>query len=126
MIVGIGIDLVSISDFSHHMENPAFLKRVFSEREIQYCQSYKSSIEHFAGKFAAKEAFMKAIGKGIRQEIWFSQIEILNHASGAPYFSLHGKAQEALETLEVSSTHLSISHSKENAVSMVILESLDL
>lgn len=125
MIIGIGIDLVSIPDFAKNVDNPAFLKRVFSQAEIHYCQSFSSPTEHFAGKFAAKEAFMKAIGKGIRQEIWFSQIEVLNRSSGAPFFSLHRKAKDAFDSLGIDNIHLSISHSRAHAVVIVILESFD-
>lgn len=123
MIAGLGIDLVSLPEFSSNIENSAFLKRIFTESEINYCQSFSSPLAHYAGKFAVKEAFMKAIGKGIKQEVWFSQIEVRNHASGAPYLAVQRKAKEAIEALQISKIHISISHSKEHAVAIVILES---
>jgi holo-[acyl-carrier protein] synthase len=123
MIKGIGIDLVSISLFSEKLENKAFIKKTFSSLEIESSYSHNKFAERFAGKFAAKEAFMKAIGKGIRQEVWFNQIEVLNHETGAPYFKISGKAQEFFAELGIGYIHLSISHDRNSAVAIVILES---
>jgi holo-[acyl-carrier protein] synthase len=122
MIVGIGIDLVSISKMAERIEKPGFIEKVFTEEEIKYCSAHAKSAERYAGRFAAKEAFMKAIGRGIKQEVWFSQIEIRNRASGAPQLYCHGKADEALKYLEVAKIHLSISHTQDTAVAIVILE----
>lgn len=122
MIVGVGIDLVSIEDLKTKIQNQTFINKVFTENEIDYCQSYRSAIEHYAGKFAAKEAFMKAIGKGIQQGIWFKQIEIINEATGAPTFNLHRQALETANALHINRIHGSISHSKDYAVAIVILE----
>lgn len=123
MIAGIGIDLVSIPDFAIKCQNLAFLRKVFTEAEIEYCQSFQSADEHFAGKFAAKEAFMKAIGKGIQQEIWFSQIEVRNQATGAPTITVYRQALGAIQERQIMHIHLSISHSQEHAVAIVLLES---
>lgn len=122
MIVGIGIDLVSIEDLREKIKNQLFIKKVFTDNEIAYCQSYRSSIEHFAGKLAAKEAFMKAIGKGIQQGIWFQQIEVVNETTGAPSFKLYRQALDMVNELEVNNLHGSISHSNDYAVAIVILE----
>ncbi|MEJ2758713.1 MAG: holo-ACP synthase [Anaerolineales bacterium] len=125
MIVGIGIDLVSIEDLMEKVKRPAFINKVFTENEVAYCQSYRSPIEHFAGKFAAKEAFMKAIGKGIQQGIWFKQIEIANEPTGAPSFNLYRQALSRVDELKIGKIHVSISHSKDHAVAIVILETND-
>lgn len=122
MIIGIGIDIVYVPSFSKKLENPAFIERVFSAQEIAYCSEFNKSSERFAGKFAAKEAFMKAIGLGIQQEIWFSQIEISNNQAGAPILNLYGKAHKICTDKQIESIHLSISHNQNSAVAIVILE----
>ena len=76
MLLGLGIDLISISKIAESVQSEAFKRKVFTPAEIESCESVANSAERYAGKFAAKEAFMKAIGKGIRQEVWFSQIEV--------------------------------------------------
>lgn len=123
MIKGIGIDLVSLSSFSEKLYNKAFLEITFSTQEIEDSLNHKRYAEKFAGKFAAKEALMKAIGKGIRQQVWFNQIEVLNNESGAPYFEISSNAKKYFTELEIIKTHLSISHTHDAAVAIVILES---
>lgn len=122
MIIGIGIDITEqqrISQAIDHYGN-RFLQRIFTSQEIQLCQ--QRSVEHYAGKFAAKEAFMKAISSGFRQHVYFKDIEILNHSSGAPYINTYGNAHHIFTQLAITNTHLSISHSAGVAVAMVILE----
>ena len=123
MIKGIGIDIVSIPSLSQKLETTSFIEKVFTPQEIQDCRGHKQNLERFAGKFAAKESFMKAIGKGIRQEIWFLQIEVLNNEFGAPFISLSGKADKYFNELINGKIHLSISHTKSTAVAVVIIES---
>ncbi|MBN2044488.1 MAG: holo-ACP synthase [Anaerolineales bacterium] len=122
MIVGIGVDLVSVSRLAENLENGRFKQKVFTAREIADCEAFKSSQQRYAGKFAAKEALMKAIGKGIRQAVGFWQIEVLNAESGAPYLQLTGEAEKTLAALGADRIHLSISHLEEMAVATVILE----
>jgi len=93
MIIGIGIDLVSIKKIAKCVKSEAFRRKVFTSTEIKSCEAAANVAEHYAGKFSAKEAFMKAIGKGIRQEVWFTQIEVLNHATGAPYIQVSGEVE---------------------------------
>lgn len=125
MIVGIGIDLVAIEDLKEKLHNQSFVNKVFTGNEIDYCRSFRSSDEHFAGKFAAKEAFMKAIGKGIQQGVWFKQIEVANAPSGAPSLNLVRQAIDVVSELKINKIHMSISHGKEYAVAIVILETSD-
>jgi len=122
MIIGIGIDIVSIPDMAERVKKTNFIEKVFTVKEINYCLSYQNSAERFAGKFAAKEAFMKAINMGIKQEIWFLQIEIRNRVSGAPEILCSGKAEETLSNLAAENIHVSISHNKNTAIAMVIVE----
>ncbi|MBT3313160.1 MAG: holo-ACP synthase [Anaerolineae bacterium] len=123
MIIGIGVDLVSIEKIAESVKSEAFRRKVFTPDEIKSCEEIANAAEHYAGKFAAKEAFMKAIGKGIRQEVWFTQIEILNRESGAPYLQANGEAEKTLLMLGVKEMHISISHAEGMAVAMVVLSS---
>jgi len=122
MILGLGMDLVEIADFERKARSDAFLRKVFTETEIQECRSSINSMERFAGRFAAKEACMKALGYGIRQEVWFTQIEVLNDANGAPYVQVSGEAQRVLTAKGVKLIHVSITHTKVTAGAVVILE----
>jgi len=122
MIVGVGIDLIEIEKIAKNIHSKTFLRKIFTESEITDCKSVVNSPERFAGKFAAKEAFMKAIGKGIHQEVWFIQIEVLNHESGAPYVQVNGEAEASITKLGVKKIHASITHTKNIAAAVVILE----
>ncbi len=122
MIIGLGMDLVEIADFEKNVRSEAFLRKVFSEVEIQECRSTANSTERFAGRFAAKEACMKALGHGIRQEVWFTQIEVLNDANGAPHVQVSGEAASVMNTKGAKRIHVSITHTKVAAGAVVILE----
>lgn len=122
MILGVGVDLVNIERMAASVESETFLRKVFTADEIHICSAYRETAEHFAGKFAAKEAFMKAIGQGIRQEVWFTQIEVLNDENGAPYIRTNGRAGMVVEEMGAEHIHVSISHSDGMAVAVVILE----
>ena len=122
MILGIGIDLMEIEKIEKKFQSDVHLRKVFTPAEIRECKSVVRSAERFAGRFAAKEAFMKAIGKGIRQEVWFTQIEVLNNQDGQPYIQVKGEAEVWLRALSVRNIHVSIAHTKQNAVAIVILE----
>ncbi len=122
MILGIGIDLASIQKISESAKSDAFRRKVFTPDEIAICETFANSAEHYAGKFAAKEAMMKALGRGIRQEVWFTQIEVLNAESGAPFIRVSGEAERLVKEMGVGKIHVSISHSDGMAVALVILE----
>src|SRR5260221_12687797 len=122
MIIGVGIDLLEIEKIAKDIHSDVYLHKVFTEREIADCQGSVNSAERFAGRFAAKEAFMKAIGNGIRQEVWFTQIEVLNHKSGQPYVQVSGEAEAQLKELDVVNIHVSITHTKNAAAAVIILE----
>ncbi len=122
MIVGVGIDLLEVDKIKKDIESNAYLHKVFSALEIAECKSILNSAERFAGTFAAKEAFMKAIGKGIRQEVWFAQIEVLDDENGRPHIQSTGEARASLVALNIKTVHISITHTKHDAVAVVILE----
>ena len=122
MILGVGIDIVEIKEIDESIQSEAFTRKVFTSPEKQSVERYRNRAEHLAGKFAVKEAFMKAIGAGIRQEVWFTQIEVLNDESGKPQVQVKGEAEKRLEELGAERIHVSISHSGGMAVAVVILE----
>lgn len=100
-----------------------FLHRVFSEREIAYCRSKKNSAESFAARFAAKEAGAKALGTGISYGISWRELEVVREASGRPTLQLSGRAAERAHRLGVTRTSLSLTHSRELAMAVVVMES---
>ena len=122
MIVGVGIDLMEVEKIEKDIQSNIYLRKVFTEAEIVECKSVLNSAERFAARFAAKEAFMKAIGKGIRQEVWFTQIEVLNNENGQPYIRVNGEAEKSLIALDIKNIYVSITHTKQHAAAVVILE----
>jgi len=122
MIVGIGIDLIEIEKIAKDLHSDVYLRKVFTEAEIAACRTSVNSTEHFAGKFATKEAFMKAIGNGIRQGVWFTQIEVLNHENGQPYVQVSGEAGMRLNELDATNIHVSITHTHNAAAAVIIIE----
>ena len=124
MIVGTGIDLVNIERIEGMVSRwgDLFLRRVFTEQETLWCQKRTRPSECFAIRFAAKEAFLKAIGWGLRNGIRWTDIEVRNDPLGKPFFSFHGKAKEILEALKVHGSFLTLSHEHPYAVAHVLLE----
>ena len=124
MILGTGIDIVNIGRIDSMMARwgDLFLGRVFTEREIVRCRQRARPSECFAIRFAAKEAFLKAIGRGLRNGIQWTDIEVENDSLGKPLFSFHRKAKEVLETQRVKKALLTLSHERFYAVAHVLLE----
>jgi holo-[acyl-carrier protein] synthase len=124
MIIGTGIDIVNIERIESMMARwgDLFLGRVFTEREIVWCQQRTRPPECFAIRFAAKEAFLKAIGRGLRNGIQWTDIEVENDPLGKPLFSFHRKAKEVLETQQIEKALLTLSHERPYAVAHVLLE----
>ena len=123
MIAGVGVDLVDIARiekiYSRYGEK--FASRVLSPREL--LESEGKPLSYLAGRFAAREACVKALGVGFRGGIDCQSMEILNDPGGKPAIKLLAKAREAAERLGAKRVHLSISHERNFAVAMVILES---
>ncbi len=124
MIVGTGIDVVNIERVERLMNRwgDLFLSRVFTEEEIVRCQNRARPSECFATRFAAKEAFLKAIGSGLRNGIHWTDIEVENDPLGRPSLSFHLKAKEAFESLRIQQALLTLSHDRCYAVAHVLLE----
>ncbi len=123
MIIGIGIDITDIKKIKESIQSETFQRKVFTSAELKGVEEFKNKAERLAGKFAAKEAFMKAIGAGIRQEVWFTQIEVLNDEAGKPYINVSGEAGKRFNEGGAKQVHVSISHTSAVAVAVVILES---
>ncbi|HPC73679.1 MAG TPA: holo-ACP synthase [Syntrophales bacterium] len=122
MIYGIGIDLVEIPRLERALRRwgERFEKRVFSEREIVYCRRHARPHVHYAGRFAAKEAFIKALGGS--RGLAMRDIEILNDADGKPGFDLSGTVRRALEERGVLRVCLSLTHTDHQASALVVME----
>ena len=118
MIFGIGTDIAQVNRFEKWVENPQMFMRFFNPAEIMEKGSLAAKCQHYAARFAAKEAAAKALGCGIGEVSW-QEIEILNDEFGAPVLHLHGKAAERAEALGLSVWSVSITHLKEYAAATV-------
>src|ERR1700757_1690228 len=110
-IVGIGTDIVECLRIGRMIEEHGelFLTRVFTEREIRYCQERKHANEHFAGRWAAKEAILKCLGTGWRKGLCWTDMEVRNNTDGAPLVHMGGAAKERAIHLKISDILLTIS-----------------
>jgi len=121
-ILGIGIDIVEVERIKEGItKRETFLNRIYSENEIKLSERGKFRFEELAGRFAVKEAVLKAIKTGWRQGVTYKDIIVLNEPSGAPYVILSGKAQKLTESLGVKNIFVSISHTKKLAIGMAIV-----
>jgi holo-[acyl-carrier protein] synthase len=122
MITGIGIDIVHIKRMERWLGNAKLLQRFFHPDEIAFALSLgKNASQTLAARFAAKEAFGKALGTGLA-EVKLTEITVINKENGKPELKLYGSAQEALEKSGAQRVHISLSHERENALAMVVLE----
>ena len=123
MIFGTGIDIIEISRVKKLIDkNKSFVNRIFTDSETEYCNKKKNYAESFAARFSAKEAFFKAIGTGWRDRIGFSDIEVCNDELGKPELILHNLAKDFCENNNIVNINVSLSHSKDLATAIVILE----
>ncbi len=123
MIYGIGTDIIEVSRIRTVMERDiGFREKIFTPVEIAYCETKKHKYENYAARFSAKEAFLKAIGTGWRFGIRFADIEIFHDELGKPHIKAYGKAEELLNEYRITHMHVSLSHLKEMATAVVILE----
>jgi holo-[acyl-carrier protein] synthase len=124
MISGIGTDIVAIERFQRFVDenNTALLGRIFTEQERAFCSARKNSAASYSARFAAKEAFLKALGTGLRDGISWHDIEVTNDRLGKPELILSGKAIELFLALGLSTAFVSLAHDGGTAVAMVVLE----
>ncbi len=126
MIFGIGIDTIEVPRIEQTITiyGEQFLQRIFTKAEIAYCQSRRFSAEHFAVRFAAKEAFAKAIGTGIRHGFIWKEIEVGKEYSGKPVILIHGSMIANIAKIVGSEymVEVSLTHTKEVSEAVVIIE----
>ncbi len=117
-----GIDIIEISRiekvFGSHKN---FIRRVYTSDEMKYCQSKKNCYQHYAVRFASKEAVLKAFGTGLRDKMKWTDIETLNDELGKPYVNLYGRAKELAIEKNINEISVSLSHCKEYAIAHVLL-----
>jgi holo-[acyl-carrier protein] synthase len=121
-IIGLGIDATDIPRIAATIERygDRFLQRVFTEGEIAYCMRRRNPAIHFAGRFAAKEAAMKALGTGHTQQVLWRDVEVVRHG-GPPQLAFHGGAARRFSVLKAGSSLLTITHSDALALAQVLL-----
>src|ERR1700685_382344 len=113
MIVGMGVDIAEVERIRGAIERhgEVFLRRIYTAREREYCERFKNKYERYAGRFAAKEAAMKALGTGWRRGVRWRDIEVTREASGKPSLALKGVAKRIAEGLGAKNISLTITHS---------------
>ena len=124
LILGIGTDLMEIERIRQSIARfgDRFLARVFTPNEIGYCQQKKNAAESFAARFAAKEAGAKALGTGISHGIGWLEVEVVREPSGKPSLHLSGRAAGRARSLGVTSISLSLTHSRDTSLAVVVME----
>lgn len=122
MIVGLGTDIVEISRIGQMIERhgDTFLNRVFTETENEYCGSKKNKEQHYAGRWAAKEAVMKTLGTGFIKGIGWKNIEVINLQSGKPTIVISGGVEQHAGEMGIDEILITISHSREFATATAI------
>lgn len=123
-VAGIGVDLVDVTRFRRLLDEgkTGVLDRIFTEGEKLYCLTKKDPAPHLAVRFAAKEAFLKALGLGLRQGLTWHDMDVIRDDLGAPSLQLCGKAATILEERDLCAVHLSYSHDGHYGVATVVVE----
>ncbi len=126
-IVGTGIDLIEVARIQRALERaptgPRFRQRIFTEREVAYCESRgRARYQSYAARFAAKEAAMKALGRGWSRDLGWREIEVVRQRGRAPRLELSGKAAHFARRRNISRLHLSLTHTAAQAIAQVIAE----
>jgi holo-[acyl-carrier protein] synthase len=120
-----GVDIVEVDRIKDSIEKygESFLKKVFTDKEVEYCESRKvSKYQSYAARFAAKEAVSKAFGTGIGADVSLNEIEIAKDEKGKPYVILSGNAKEFFRKMKGEKISISLSHTRQNAIAYVIIE----
>ena len=123
MVEGIGIDMIDVERVATRIgKENGFRELVFSKNEIAYCETKTNKFEHYAARFAAKEAFFKALGTGWLNGTAFNEVEVSNDASGKPELLLLGETAKTITTFGIIKISVSLSHLKTIASAVVIIE----
>ena len=127
MIYGVGVDLVETARIEESLKKfpERFEKKIFTPVEREYCGAMPAPALHYAARFAAKEAFLKALGTGKSHGIAWSEIGIVNRPSGQPVLEITGRAKDLLDERKIARIHVSLSHTKGHAVAVVVFETAD-
>ena len=126
MVIGLGTDMIEIARIERSLQRfgPAFLARVYTVSEIAYCDGKrKTAAESFAARFAAKEAAAKALGTGISRGVSWREFEVVRPYGGRPELRLAGRAAEIAARLGINRLALTLSHTRELAIAVVVAES---
>ena len=125
MIIGMGVDIAEVERIQGAIERygEVFLRRIYTRKEREYCEQFKNKYERYAGRFAAKEAAMKALGTGWRRGVRWVDLEVVREAGGRPTLELGGEAEKIAKQLGVKNIALSITHTAAQALAQVIFES---
>jgi holo-[acyl-carrier protein] synthase len=126
VIISIGIDIIEVRRVREVLERtPRFCERVFTQKERDYCDSRGAvAAQHYAARFAAKEAALKALHTGWSGGVSWQDVEVSPLESGAPTLLFHGRVRELYEECGATAAHLSISHTTEHAIAQVVLEKI--
>jgi holo-[acyl-carrier protein] synthase len=121
-LVGIGTDITECLRIARMIERHGelFIDRVYTPEEIKYCQSRKQATQHFAGRWAAKEAILKALGTGWRRGISWRDVEIRNEPGGKPVVAVRGGVKDVVEKLGIGEIQVSISHCRSHATALAV------
>jgi holo-[acyl-carrier protein] synthase len=122
MILGLGTDIAEVPRILKSIQNISFKERVFSKAEIEYCETKANKEESYTARFAAKEAFFKALGTGWRGGMAFNEVEVWNDDLGKPTLNILGNTAEIVKERNIKTIHVSLSHIKDVAMATVILE----
>ena len=124
MIIGLGVDIAEVGRIKAAIERhgETFLRRLYTPAEREYCERFKNKYERFAGRFAAKEAAMKALGTGWSRGVRWVDVEVVRQKGGRPTVKLHGEASKIADGLGVKNISLSITHTADQAFAQVIFE----
>ncbi|NQT64892.1 MAG: holo-ACP synthase [FCB group bacterium] len=123
MIFGIGIDIIEVLRVEKiSKKDDKFVKKIFTQTEIDYCRKFRNGSQNFAGRFAVKEAFLKAMGTGWSNGLKFNEIETVNDPLGKPEIVLYGKTKEIFSERNLKFSHVSIAHLKDYATAVVVIE----
>jgi holo-[acyl-carrier protein] synthase len=125
LIVGLGVDIAEVPRVKAAIERhgETFLRRLYTPAERQYCERFKNKYERYAGRFAAKEAAMKALGTGWSRGVRWVDVEVVREKGGRPTMKLAGEAGKVAERMGVKNIALSITHTADQAFAQVIFES---
>jgi len=124
LILGMGVDIAEVARIQAAIEKrgAAFLKRIYTAKEIAYCERFKNKFERYAGRFAVKEAAMKALGTGWQHGVRWVDLEVVREKSGRPTLAIVGEAAKIASRLGVKNIVVSITHTADQALAQVIFE----